>query len=92
MVLLLDQPAGRESKLIDPDAVELLCGPVDMAHFTDISSERKCGIVTLSSPQLSRLNTRILLLHLKAIDERPDPREKVAIIFKNAPNLLLNQI
>ena len=33
------------------------------------------GMVTLCSPQLFKLNTRILLLHLKALDKRPEARK-----------------
>ena len=45
-------------------------------------------MVTLCSPQLFKLNTRILLLHLKALDKRPEARKVTSQTERSCASLI----
>ena len=52
-------------EFLDRHGAEVVCGPVDLAAFVDLSNHS--GVVTLTSPQVLKVKSKSFLLHLKAM-------------------------
>ncbi len=70
------------NNVLDPQflkryGAEILCGPVDLANYVDLSGHS--GIITLTSPQLLKVKSRSFLVHIKAIPSGKE-EEKVSNI------------
>ncbi|XP_064622207.1 baculoviral IAP repeat-containing protein 6-like isoform X2 [Lineus longissimus] len=53
---------------------EILCGPVDLSNYVDLSGHS--GMVTLTSSALMKVKTRSFLLHIKALPSPKDDEQK----------------
>ena len=58
-------------EFLDRHGAEIVCGPVDLATFVDLSNHS--GVVTLTSPQVLKVKSKSFLLHLKAMPSNDKP-------------------
>lgn len=66
------------NNVLDPQflkryGADILCGPVDMANFVDLSGHG--GIISLTSPQLLKVKSRSFLIHIKALPSNKEGEE-----------------
>ena len=78
---LNEMDAVLASELLGQGA-EVVCGPVDLANFVDMSGHS--GVLTLTSPQLFSVKAKSYLLHLKAIVKESSPQQQSATSSKEA--------
>lgn len=76
-----DKPNGRVTEginsVLDPDFLEdhnaeILCGPVNLASFLDLSGNS--GLITLTSPQLLTTKPKAFLIHVKGFHSKNDDK------------------
>jgi baculoviral IAP repeat-containing protein 6 len=66
--------AVTDPEFLQKHNAEILCGPVDLSNYVDLSGHG--GIVTLTSSSLMRVKTRSFLLHIKALPSPKDDEQK----------------
>jgi baculoviral IAP repeat-containing protein 6 len=88
------------NSVLDPEFLEdhnaeILCGPVNLASFLDLSGNG--GLITLTSPQLLSAKPKAFLLHIKGFhsknDDKNNEKQRVSvqmIIFQNMVSFVHN--
>ena len=75
-----EPPKSWQNTALDPEflkryGAEVLCGPVSLEEYVDLSGHS--GVITLTSPQLLKARARAYLVHVKAVPSTKEPALKV---------------
>jgi len=70
------KPSSGHHKLSDQAGVEVVCGPVELAKYVDLSGTQ--GVVPLTSMKLLKVKSKSFLLRFKSKSGRPEKNTSAA--------------